>query len=586
MKSNQKIILNQIGFKKNVQKTVYTFDEIANFFVVEKMRDCHFEEVHRGDLIKQASLSGDVYFGDFTDLSEEGIYRIKVGELNSRIFTIDEKLHGPIQRTLLNFVTQQSCASNLGWHGKCHESDHIVLKSGEKRDLSGGFHQSSDLRKWSWGISLGMIGLLEYSILASPSWNVGEIEREIKHGCDYYMKLVLDDGSILDSCFIPVDYDGTNLPRTDDNHLRIHGKGFSDYGISWNRREYYERPTASPAHWFTIRFLALASRFFRQSDAEYADLCLEYAWRIWRFMERNAESTYNYTFPTFPPLGHDPVAKWWAPFYKDSILEISGRAAAAIELKIASGENDLDQIIANDLDAICLNQISGTASLADGAFWEGKGSRLANNYHYFFTTNVPTALYKGIELLSQSSHVSTWKTALARICDQYLGTLRMNGFHRIHGTLFTEDVFESGACFSFSEELSSDKPEAFLAGKANDLEIYFKYYSFCYNLDLSAAGIVLKHAAQILQNPEYAKAAQHQIDWLLGANPFDASSVEGLGYNNPHRGVFGEFFPPVPQIPGGVYTGITQHSFTSEAFGLECEYDLPETTWFMHLLQL
>ena len=60
----------------------------------------------------------------------------------------------------------------------------------------------------------------------------------------------------------------------------------------------------------------------------------------------------------------------------------------------------------------------------------------------------------------------------------------------------------------------------------------------------------------------------------------------GLGYNNPHRGVFGEFFPPVPQIPGGVYTGITEHAFLEEAFGLECEYDLPETTWFMHLLAL
>ena len=584
--SNSKIFLNHVGFKKNVRKSIYTVENLSDSFQVEKMIDCKFEEIFRGKLSKVQAVGGEMYSGDFTDVTDPGIYRIRVGNFNSRIFTIDEKLHDSIQRTLFNFVTQQSCGTNVGWAGACHTGDQVKLANGEVRDLSGGFHQSSDLRKWSWGISLGMIGLLEYALLAKPLWNSGEIEREIRNGCDYYLKLISDEGYIIDSCFIPVDDNGLELPRSDENHLMIHGKGYSDQSISWNSREFYDRPTASPAHWFTIRFLSLASRYFRDRDKSYSDKCLANATKIWKFMEKHAERTYNYDLPMYPPLGHDPLPKWWVPFYENSTLEIAGRAAAGIELKLALGTPDFDTRITEDINALCRMQITGTNSIADGAFWEGKDSRLANNFHYFFSTNVPTALCKAIQTMPNNEFLSNWKNCLALVCNQYLQTNELNGFRRAHGTMFTEDAFQSGACFSFSEELLNDNPEAYFAGNVAQDKIYFKYFSFCYNLDLAAVGIVLKHASKIFNTLKYEHAAQNQIDWLLGGNPFDASSIEGIGYNNPHRGVFGEFFPPVPQIPGGVYTGITAHSFTEEAYGLECEYDLPETTWLMHLLQL
>jgi hypothetical protein len=231
-------------------------------------------------------------------------------------------------------------------------------------------------------------------------------------------------------------------------------------------------------------------------------------------------------------------------------------------------------------------QIKGTNSNADGAFWEGNSERLANNYHYFYTTNVPTSIYKGINAFKDHKDANIWKESLRLLSDQYLKISETNNYRRIYGSMFTKDIFETGACFSFSDALVDDKSEIFKAGSVDGQDVFYKYYSFCYNLDLSAIGIVLKNAAKIFDDVKYELAAQNQIDWILGANPFDASSVEGLGYNNPHRGVFGEFFPPVPQIPGAVYTGITEHAFLEEAFGLECEYDLPMSTWFMHLLAL
>ena len=149
------------------------------------------------------------------------------------------------------------------------------------------------------------------------------------------------------------------------------------------------------------------------------------------------------------------------------------------------------------------------------------------------------------------------------------------------------DRFETPVIFSYSTEhdASHDEAKGGFANKGNEaFEVFYKEYSFCYNLDLIAAGVFLIKAAKHFGVPEYAQTAQRQLDWILGANQFDASNVEGVGYNQPHRGIFGEFFPPVPQIPGAVFTGITEESFIEESYGLDNEYDMPMVGWLLYLI--
>ena len=100
-----------------------------------------------------------------------------------------------------------------------------------------------------------------------------------------------------------------------------------------------------------------------------------------------------------------------------------------------------------------------------------------------------------------------------------------------------------------------------------------------------AGAVFLGKAALYFKEPAYAALAQRTLDWLLGCNPFNASSVEGVGYNQPHRGLFGEFFPPVPQMPGAVFVGIDENSFDPKGQGLSNEYDLPMGGWLAWLFQ-
>ena len=104
-------------------------------------------------------------------------------------------------------------------------------------------------------------------------------------------------------------------------------------------------------------------------------------------------------------------------------------------------------------------------------------------------------------------------------------------------------------------------------------------------MNITDTALFLNRAAEITGDQTYRTVAQRQLDWVMGCNPFDASAIEGVGYNQPLRGLYGEFFPPTPQIPGAVSIGLSPGSFSPETYGNgPNEYDMPvvgNVLWLM-----
>jgi hypothetical protein len=109
------------------------------------------------------------------------------------------------------------------------------------------------------------------------------------------------------------------------------------------------------------------------------------------------------------------------------------------------------------------------------------------------------------------------------------------------------------------------------------------------NQHLSSKGIVMNAAYDVTQNKEYLQIAQKQLDWIYGANPFNASSVTGLGYNQPalFKTLPVEFSPYTPELKGGVMTGIGSNPEDKVAFfpgyWWTTEYWSPSVTYTMLL---
>ena len=71
-------------------------------------------------------------------------------------------------------------------------------------------------------------------------------------------------------------------------------------------------------------------------------------------------------------------------------------------------------------------------------------------------------------------------------------------------------------------------------------------------LAVTGRGLALLEGYRLFGNREYYRGAQRAIDWMLGANRFEASMVNGVGMNQKQLEVFGQFFPSTPWIPGAV----------------------------------
>ena len=78
------------------------------------------------------------------------------------------------------------------------------------------------------------------------------------------------------------------------------------------------------------------------------------------------------------------------------------------------------------------------------------------------------------------------------------------------------------------------------------------------NQQLARNGFGLVKLNRVMNNREWLETAQSHLNWIYGVNPFYASTVTGIGYNQPDLFKTGasEFTPPTPEITGGVMTGI------------------------------
>lgn len=577
-------LINHMGYRCQDAKRLVYLGRAENF-IVYRLQDLKLTQVFKGRL---ADSAGDeiatAKCGDFSKVTEPGIYRIATDEGNSRCFIVSDNAYDTTARLAVEFFTWQRCNSDFGWNGNCHAKDSIQLQSGEVRNLGKGHHQSSDLRKWAWGTSLGIIGLAEYALRCQPLWDKGRIADELRHSADYFMSLILDNGAVMDCTWVPQGYD-----------TAMAGKGYGDYAFSWQSpRIYFESPAPEPAQWNVLRALALISRYFINSDPDYSQKCLDCAKRIWAYMQGDGVQLQDYDLPLYPPLGHEGMTRFYKGFYPDSALRHASRAICAQTLYIAEPDGVYRTAAKDSLEELARMRVGGdiTHNPAAACFYEGnRSARLANNYIYFYCTTVPQAFAGALELWEDDEQAGLWRECANAIADQCAIISTHNPFGRLPGTWYTRgnDVFETPGCFSFSTNEAPafiQEESGFAEPQGKRMDVEYDYNSFCFNLDLLANAVFLVKMDRLEGNVRLREVAQRQLDWILGVNPFDASNIEGVGYNHPHRGLFGEFFPPVPQIPGGVYTGITDTSFSMEAQGYDCEYDMPMVGWLLCLLSV
>lgn len=542
------IKINHVGFLTNAPKRfVFTGETQSREFIVEYLKDTLYTEAFRGELKYMETDDGNGYVGDFSNLKAEGDYRISIDGIKSRHFIIYDKAYDNLARVLLGYFTYQRCGSELGWAGKCHADDGYIAETGERVDLSGGYHQSCDLRKSPAGVVQGVLGMARYAVMQKPHWGEILLTDELKWASDYYLKVIQKNGA---------EYNTLNAP------------------LGWEGRTFYESAAPDSAQWCTTSFLALCSIYFEKRDKERSEKCLETAKRSFEYMTGETRRLDMYIHPDEFPMGMDPD-NFYEPCFPRSGADYGYMAVVAADMYSATKDNSYLEYVRMGADGLCSMEIyDGLVKI-----WEDDTASVTSRCFYSWIFGLYEGLCCAIELMPEAKNLNKWKTMLKNYCDLMCNLASDSIWHATPRVYTDKDLdFRSGHLYEWMTHLPSIRETSGPFKKYKGLNYSRKRFITYPGIDMSFA-VVLKKAQKIFGEEVYGEYAQSILDVVLGCNKLDASHVNAIGYNQISQCPYGQFFPSTPHIPGAINIGFADCDSTSHS-----EYDMPCVGMCMYLI--
>ncbi len=494
--------------------------------------------VFTGTLKPRDGDFGRYAIGSFSGLTTPGRYQIQAAGLSSVTFSIDENAYlDSIHNGIAYFSVQRCGNSSTGYHAPCHLDDGRRLDTGAHQDVAGGWHDACDLRKWVDATIYGMVGLtrlLDYFPESPADRNT--LLDELRWGNLYFRNMQEPAGYVMNYC------------GGDD------GNYFTDNVVgSGDDRPIHTEPVGLPAQFHFIASQAALARALQDQQPAYAHGCLAAAQRCYQWMIGNRTPTAAGTFAA----GIMASAQLYRTT-QDAAYRTQGAAYARQLLALQEQK-------ATPL-GFFYKQVSDSDPHRD-----------AQN------GNLPLlGLCDALETFPDHPDAAAWQAALTRHCNYLLEMADRSGFGIVPYGLYQANPGGNRRVGDFWYRWFME------VSGAPDIEQFWVGI----NANLASNGIGLSRAATLLKNPSYASLAQRQLDWILGCNPFSASTVIGAGFNQPTLYRTSAFKPNTPLINGAVMNGIggTNSDLPDLADGTyhTCEYWTPMvayTTWLMAELQ-
>jgi endoglucanase len=339
------ILLNQIGYRPSGEKVAFFRDNALgqSFEVADESGN----SVYTGKLSepKTDPASGDtVSFGDFSALTKEGTYRLRVNGQESAPFVIGENVYGSCFRDVVRFFYYQRCGteltSNLAGafsHDACHTGLAAVYGTQETKDVSGGWHDAGDYGRYVVPAAKAAADLL-LAYEANPSMfgddfdipesgnGIPDVLDEVRYELEWLLKMQDDKTGGAYHKVTCANFPGAVMPEKETAQLIL-------------------SPVSTAATGDLAAIMALASRIYKDLDNTFADMCLKASEKAWVYLMANPKSNGGFHNPGGIVTGE----------YGDS-TDKDERYWAACELYRATGK---DEYIAFAGSAISSGNFSG-----------------------------------------------------------------------------------------------------------------------------------------------------------------------------------------------------------------------------------
>jgi hypothetical protein len=547
------VLTSHVGYKPGLQKTAIIPRPIApgtRFRVHEcgwseswgRPRPAGFE----GVLVSTESDWGQYQVADFTGLGEPGFYQVTVGgdEARSVPFLIGEDVYARTLQLAFAYFHRQRCGVAVpGYHSVCHLDDAVAREDGRPLDVSGGWHDAGDLRKWMTPPLLACYGLLELARRLSPRWNRlgspwGDVLDEFRWENAYFLKMQdPETGRVWADTAGGIGGDNSDNRWTDN----LPGSG----------DERHVNQSINPeVQWKFVAVEARAAQAFAALDGAYAGRCLHAAARCWQACGGEA------------PAGTVELA--WACL---AALEVSqlgwpeGREAAAR--------------FARELMARQAREYEYQQQRVRGYFYaDAARHRLLKTW---WQSGLPAiALARLLETEPAAEDAGQWREALRLYVDDcVLPLCDGTPFQIVPYGLYANPPVGEGRARRLAGDLCYRYfkwDEAASAEEAASRDETFQHGATSHLLNQAVA---LGMAARLLETPAARQLAYKQLEWVMGANPEAACLMTGGGLNSP--------FPHsrfVGLLVGGIMNGFVGEAADEPFLDMECRQDWRTTEYW------
>jgi hypothetical protein len=526
---NVDLLVNQAGYVPNAGKTIVVRGVITGTFDVIDL--VTREVIYSGAFKTDPGDFGSYSTGDFSSLTKEGHYYVKCDTLRSYPFVISSSAYRLAMDKIIGYFSLQRCGSSTtGYLSPCHLDDGVRMDNGKHQDVTGGWHDASDLRKWVGATIYGMIGLSKtYELLDEKNPAKEKIRDELMWGNQYFLKMQEPQGYVMN--FVGGDVKKhsdsnrwtDNIPGKEGGELSFvkpsAGKSTADMLLFGSNDDRVIRtdPVDMVAQYNFITSEAIMARITKPGNPDYSRKCLQAAVKCF---------------------------DWCIKAAKEINTGVIGASIQAANELFKTTNQDSYTNFAVEQAALLKNlqAVKQTAEGISGFFYTSSSDQepFKDIWHGCLEF---ISLCDLIETLPFHRDVAEWKNMVSNYSRLYLKKMTgKNCFGIVPYGLFT----------------GKDPGGNRKAG--NYWYRYFMQPELSWwvgiNSNLASAGVGLIKSSKVLKDPELKALAQRQLDWITGVNPFNSSTIVGVGYNHPLHFGGSTFLPSTPVLPGAVLNGL------------------------------
>jgi len=474
------------------------------------------------------------YIGNFQvmDFSEEhapGIYMLKAGNVTTQPFRIGPDVYERTIWKALNFFYAERCGIVIpGIHGNEHQ-DWICVHGDKRMIINGGWHDAGDLSQSFEGteeITYALLEMVEklHQRNDDPALYRRVLE-EAKWGLDWVMKTRFGDGYR--------DVGSINSRRTDN--------------ITGNDDDVVTTAQNSPmANFEAASVEAIGYRVFKETDPQYASKALEIAEADWKFAEEG-----------MPSVKHSNEI-WRGSFDSDNVED--ELPAQAILSSVALWDATHDKKYADKavkLAPIIMNAQQRArpdwGTPLTGFFYTSTTKERILHYCHRGREQAPTmALSRLCDAFPDNPDWIKWYSCVT-LYSEYLKTIaKYTAPYNMMAASVYVDTEYMHVPESRKESFRKQVLKGVALGKGHYLRLFPVWMDYRGN-----SGTILPQAqamaiaGNLRGDLASAQLAEHQLEWVIGRNPFSESLMYGEGYDFPPL-----YTPSSGDMVGGLPVGI------------------------------